>query len=118
VTEFSTRNALLAAFMIYRKCRFLRTGLNEVGKPQFVFEAGPEIPVVEKAFRDDHAAPVRTLAKIMNPLRRQADALRWKFRQEQLREFLPLNGETSKGEENGTTFEAAARSSHQTPAVV
>jgi hypothetical protein len=115
--EFSTCNALLAAFLIYRKRRFLRIELNERGKPQFVFEADVEITVNEKAFRDDCVAPVRTLARILAPLRREADALRCKFRLQQRKEFLPLNGENSKGEANGT-FKAAARSSHQTPAVV
>jgi hypothetical protein len=104
--EFSTAYALLAAFLVYRKHRLLRTELDDKGKPQFVFEDDERIPASEKAFRDDCAAPVLTVARIFNPLRRQADSLRNKFREQQKRRT-----------QNGT-LTTAARSSHQTPAVV
>lgn len=78
--EFSTGYALLAAFLIYRKQSFLRTEIDESGKARFVFADAAGIGIDLKEFEGDPAVPCRTLARILAPLRREADAMRYRFR--------------------------------------
>jgi len=80
--NFSTDYSLLAAFLIYRRHRFLQTELDESGRPRFVFEDADRIDLDVKDFDSDPAVPIRTLARIMAPLRREANAIRRGFRRE------------------------------------
>jgi hypothetical protein len=75
--EFSTSYPLLAAFLIYRKHRFLRTEMDELGRPLFVFADAAGIALDVQDFESsDPAVPCRTLARILAPLRREATAMR------------------------------------------
>jgi len=74
---FSASYPLLAAFLIYRKHRFLRTEMDELGRPMFVFQDAAGIALDVRDFYDsDPAVPCRTLARILAPLRREANGMR------------------------------------------
>ncbi len=75
--EFSTSYPLLAAFLIYRKHHYLRTEMDQLGRPMFAFEDAAGIALDVKDFEgSDPAVPCRTLARILAPLRREATAMR------------------------------------------
>ena len=60
----------------------MRTELDEAGRPRFVFADCDRIAIDLEDFDVDPAVPIRTLARIMAPLRREANALRRRFRSE------------------------------------